>query len=294
VQRDIDAVPAGSVPADPLPGWMAALEARHLARLTVPEVRRALQALSSLYVERRGRLGSGAALEGDGKRAAFALFYGPLHFLLVRGIVRALGAARPAPRTVADLGCGTGAAGAAWAIEAGPACAVDAIDRSGWAVAETRWTMKTICVRGGAARGDLLHATLPGRGGAVLAAFALNEIGDDERDRLLDRMFESAARGAAVLVVEPIARRGLPWWDEAGRRCAAAGGRADEWRLPADLPAIVRRLDEAAGLDHRILTGRSLFLPAGGERRPGSGSGGGAGRGAGRQFRLTPGPGPRI
>jgi len=264
--------------ADPFPAWMAALEARHLARLTFPEVRRALQALSSLYVERRGRLGSGAALEGEGKRAAFALFYGPLHFLLVRGIVRALGAGSPALRTIADLGCGTGAAGAAWAIEAGPGCAVEAIDRSGWAVAEGRWSMKTMGVRGSVARGDLLRAPLPGRGAAVLAAFTLNEIGDDERDRLLDRIFEAAARGAAVLVVEPIARRGAPWWDEVGRRCAAAGGRADEWRLSAELPAIVRRLDEAAGLDHRILTGRSLFVPAGGGGPAGRGGPAGGGR----------------
>ena len=56
---------------DPLDAWMAALEKRHLARLTFPEVRRALQALSSLYVQRRGRIGTGTAFEGAGKRAAF-------------------------------------------------------------------------------------------------------------------------------------------------------------------------------------------------------------------------------
>src|SRR6185295_17909113 len=32
--------------------WLAAVEGRHLAKLTFPEVRRALVALSSLYVER--------------------------------------------------------------------------------------------------------------------------------------------------------------------------------------------------------------------------------------------------
>ena len=69
----------------------ADLEARHLAELTFAEVRRALQALSSLYVERRERLAEGAAFDGAGKRAAFALYYGPMHFLLVREIVRALG-----------------------------------------------------------------------------------------------------------------------------------------------------------------------------------------------------------
>ena len=73
--------------------WLAALEERHLANLTRPELTRALRALSSCYVERREKLTSGAALEGAGKRAAFALFYGPLHFLTVhRRRPRAIGA----------------------------------------------------------------------------------------------------------------------------------------------------------------------------------------------------------
>ena len=102
--------------------WMAELEARHFADLTFPEVSRALRALSSAYVERRQRLAEGAALAGAGKRAAFALFYGPLHYLLIREIVAALpGASGDGPADVAgqptlvDLGCGTGAAGAGWA-----------------------------------------------------------------------------------------------------------------------------------------------------------------------------------
>src|SRR4029077_19926812 len=96
--------------ADPVPGWFEALESRHLSRLTFAEVRRGLQALSALYVDRGRRLGAGAALEGAGKRAAFALFYTPLHFLLTRSVVRALGAQVSGPRNILDLGCGTGAA----------------------------------------------------------------------------------------------------------------------------------------------------------------------------------------
>src|SRR5258705_7503583 len=100
-------------PGADVEAWYAALEARHLATLTFPEVRRALQALSSLYVERRDRLVPGRALDGAGKRAAFAMFYGPLHFLIVREIVRDLRAAEPPLVRVVDLGCGTGVAGAA-------------------------------------------------------------------------------------------------------------------------------------------------------------------------------------
>lgn len=60
--------------AEPFAAWMAALETRQLAELTFREVSRSLRALSSTYVERRGRLGEGAALGGAGKRAAFALW----------------------------------------------------------------------------------------------------------------------------------------------------------------------------------------------------------------------------
>src|SRR5215218_8343222 len=95
--------------------WIAGLEARHLADLTFPEVSRALRALSSAYVERRERLAQGAALSGAGKRAAFALFYAPLHFLLIDHVVRALPGALQPGATLVDLGCGTGASGAAWA-----------------------------------------------------------------------------------------------------------------------------------------------------------------------------------
>ena len=89
------------VPADAFPAYLAALEARHRAELTFAEIRRALQALSSLYVERRVRMPGGDALAGAGKRAAFALYYGPLHFLLVREIVRAFGRSLAPVRHVA-------------------------------------------------------------------------------------------------------------------------------------------------------------------------------------------------
>ena len=100
---------------DAFDAWIAGLESRHFAELTFPEVSRALRALSSTYVERRQKLSEGAALAGAGKRAAFALFYAPLHYLLVEHIVAHLdGAVRKAP-TLVDLGCGTGASGVAWA-----------------------------------------------------------------------------------------------------------------------------------------------------------------------------------
>jgi hypothetical protein len=247
---------------------MAALEARHLARLTFPEVRRALVALSSLYVERRGRLGAGAALEGDGKRAAFALYYGPLHFLLVREIVRGLGPALEAPRHILDLGCGIGTSGAAWALEKAPPAPVEGVDVSGWAVAETRWTLRLLGIPGGATRGDAATAGRVDSRCGLIAAFTANELADPARERLLARMLEAAAAGAPVLVVEPISRRVSPWWPAWRAAFSAAGGREDEWRFRPRLPPSLALLAKAAGLDARELTGRSLSVSGAARRHP--------------------------
>src|SRR5258705_423315 len=148
--------------------WISELEKRHLADLRIAEVTRALRALSSAYVERRhtrlrsssfgGQAVGRGPLGSAGKRAAFALFYAPLHFLAASHVIGSLdGAIEPSPSAILDVGCGTGAAGAASA--------------------------------------------------------------------------------------------------------SAAGGRADEWRFAVDLPPLLRTLDKAAGLNHRELTVRSLWLP---------------------------------
>src|SRR5882757_266667 len=139
--------------------WMAGIEARHLADLTFPEVSRALRALSSTYVERRGRIGAGAALAGAGKRAAFALFYGPLHYLLVRAIVAALPGADRVGGTLVDLGCGTGAAGAAWAAacERQQRPSILGVDRHPWAVQEASAAYRELGLSGRARVGDIVR-----------------------------------------------------------------------------------------------------------------------------------------
>ena len=245
----------------PFERWIADLERRHLAELSFPEVRKGLQALSSLYVERRLRIGAGAAFDGAGKRAAFALFFGPLHFLVVREIVAAVGAVSPPPARVFDLGCGTGVAGAAWALSCGGVPEVSGIERSGWAAGEARATYMALGVRGRAASGDLLRERLPGTGAGVVLGWVVNELPDGAREELLARVLDAARRGARVLVVEPIAARPVPWWAAWAEAFTAAGGRDDLWRFPASLPPLLSLLDKAAGLDHRVLTARSLFLP---------------------------------
>jgi hypothetical protein len=73
---------------------------------------------------------------------------------------------------------------------------------------------------------------------------------------------KTAQAGAPVLIIEPIARRISPWWEEWARDWEDAGGRADEWRFQVDLPERLALMDRAAGLNHRELKGRSLWLPA--------------------------------
>lgn len=249
-------------PTDPFHPWYAALLERHMSGLSFPEVRRAVQALSSLYVERRQRIVRGAALDGAGKRAAFAIYYAPLHFLTVRHIVRELaGACEPLDRLV-DLGCGTGAAGAAWALEFQPRPALLGIDRNGWAIGESAWSWSRLGLEGRARVGRVESQRLSGAGEALLAAWCVNELPDAAQASLRDRLVEAAGRGARVLVVEPISRRAAPWWDAWAEAFGSAGGRSDAWRFQVELPETLRLLDRAAGLDHRELTARSLFLPA--------------------------------
>jgi hypothetical protein len=250
--------------------WLAALEARHLRDLTFSEVARALRALSSIYVERRRQLACGGALTGRGKRAAFALFYGPIHHLIVRGVVEGLPMAAEPRATILDLGCGTGAAGAAWAGACARSPAVLGVDRHPWALSEAYQTYDEFGLAARVRRVDLGEFALPRQPLSLVAAFTLNELNDSARDALLtqalNRGRDDRDRGNRprepnqVLVVEPVAGFVAPWWDRWKEAIVSAGGRSDEWRFRADLPALVAKLDRAAGLDHRVLTARSLWL----------------------------------
>jgi SAM-dependent methyltransferase len=242
-----------------LDNWLAALDERHLANLTPSEVARALRALSSCYVERRERLQRGGALDSAGKRAAFALFYAPLHFLITREIVGVLPRASEGLDHVIDLGCGTGSAGAAWAIEAG--ARVSGFDRNLWAIGEANWTYRQLGIVGRAAKQDIERASIRGeRGAAILAAYSINELAEDGRAALLPRLVRAHEQGARVLVIEPIARRLSRWWPLWQQAFLEAGGCARDWRFRTDLPARQRTLAKAAGLDPRELTAKSLFL----------------------------------
>jgi len=202
----------------------------------------------------------GAALDSAGKRAAFALFYAPLHYLTVRHVVAALEAG-VRRGVIVDLGCGTGTAGAAWAVESDGHARLSGIDRHPAAVDEARWTYHQLGLDGVARTGDAPRTPIPPSATGVMAAYLLNELDDADRGRTWAALRAAASRGAAVLVLEPIARTLTPWWSGVAAEAVADGGRADEWRFEAELPAIVARLDQAAGLRHHQLTARSIYLP---------------------------------
>jgi hypothetical protein len=227
-----------------------------------------VQALSSLYVERRGKLRKNGDLDGAGKRAAFAFYFAPLHFLLVGEIVRALGISQVHPKTILDLGCGTGAAGAAWALALEPPPAIIGIDRSSWAAKEARWTYQALGLRGTVRTSDLNTLRIPPEA-AVIAAFTINELDDTTRGDWAGRLLSAARHGSPVLVVEPIARRLGSWWHQWAGAWKAEGGREDDWRFRIELPERLALMDRAAGLDHRELTGRSLWLSGGRAKIPG-------------------------
>lgn len=242
--------------------WFSALQERHLAELEWPEVTRALRALSSAYVQRRKRLPAGAALDGRGKRAAFALFYGPLHFAAVWSVIDALrsdGSNLGFSPSVIDAGCGTGAGGAAWALATGSAPKVLGLDVHPWAVTEAAWTYRFFGIDGRAARGDLATAR-PDPLAGIVAAYTLNELDEAARQKVLA---QALSGGREVLVIEPIARGITPWWDAVAKDVIARGGRSDDWKLPLDMPERWRLLDRAAGFRRDHLSARTLFLPSG-------------------------------
>lgn len=233
------------------------LEARQLADLRFSEVTPALRALSSTYVERRdSALADHKALDGAGKRAAFALYYGPIHFLLIQHIVREIGATFK-PGIVVDLGCGTGVGGAAVATSVTPPLRVLGVDTHPWTLEEARFTYKAFGLHADVRRGHAARTRFPAGTSAVVAAFVVNELKDDDRNALLTQIKESKV---STLIVEPISQRISPWWDQWAEEFIRLGGRADLWKARIEPPPIVKRLAKAAGLRPDMLTARSLVV----------------------------------
>jgi hypothetical protein len=248
--------------------WIDAVLDRHTAAMTTREFVKAVRALSARYVERRAELGRRSPIDSAGKRAAFAAVFAPLHLITAFRLLRALGPAIGPVSHVTDLGCGTGAASAAWALTRPEPPTIGGIDADGWSLTEAAWNWRTLGLRGRTSRGDMLHAmaagprTSAGVQGIVLG-WSVNELPPDARDRLLSTLLDRIRDGTTVLVLEPIARSVSPWWPAWTTRFTEAGGRADEWKLDATLPGRLREIDRAAGFRRDALGVRTLLARGG-------------------------------
>jgi SAM-dependent methyltransferase len=244
--------------------WLDAVVARHSAELSFREIRKGVQALTQLYVERRAGADLAArALEGRGKRAALATFYAPLHFLVVHHVLTALGSGRlGAVEHVVDLGCGTGAAGAASAATLGGHPRVTAVDRSGFVLGEARRTDAAFGLTVRTVRGRLPGALpRPAPGALWVLGWAVNELEPAARELLLPALQAGLERGVRLLLLEPLAGPASPWWMPWRHALAPLGVEEPRLKVRVALPEWIARLDQAAGLDHRVLGARVLVGP---------------------------------
>ena len=247
--------------------WVESNSERALEGLTFSEIRKGAQALSSLYLERRGdgRVAE-RSVEGRGKRAAFASYYAPLHFLATAGVLQSIGAdfLRGLAR-IHDLGCGTGAVGAAVAAFAPEPVEVCAIDRSGWALGEARRSYQAFGVRARTRRG-VLPRDLPRKSGPedlfALGWFA-NELAAEQREALFVALLRHVESGARLLLLEPLAGGVSPWWSECVATFEPVGARVGREKWQIDRPSWIAQLDRASLLDHRSVGARYLVAGQG-------------------------------
>lgn len=245
--------------------WLAALEHRHLANLTRQEFTRAVRALSSRYVERRSQLPDRSPLDSAGKRAAFALFYAPLHFLTTQAVLSRTGT--PAQLdTLVDLGCGTGVCGAAWALMYATPPIITGVDASAWAIEEARWNWRTMGLRGQTVRGDLLttargllrHPAAILATTGIIAGWSVNELSNTDRGALLDILDALVERGARLMILEPLARGVTPWWDAWAARLEPRHVQSHDIKVETDLPPSLASFSESAGFRKKELGARVL------------------------------------
>jgi hypothetical protein len=262
--------------------WLKAVSDRHLSAMDRPAFLKAVRALSVRYVERRNLLTERSPIDSAGKRAAFAGYFAPRHFLSTYFIVEEMHLDDAPADTIVDLGCGTGAAGAAWALRLPREPVLMGIDLHPWAVTETNWSWRTLGLNGRARRGNIVTACLRLRqrsrrssleGTGIVLAWTVNELSDEARQTLLPALVDLAQQGASILLIEPISRRVAPWWNEWEAAFARTGGIAREW--PARIGFTQRRadLDRDAGFQRETLGARSLCIKGGHSERsttPGS------------------------
>ena len=196
-------------------------------------------------------------LDGAGKRAAFALYYGPLHLLATLHVLEALGAASScAGWPVVDVGCGTGTVGAGAALALG-STDVHGIDVHPWALTEARHTYAALGLQGTVTRGSAGRLRRPSRPSVLACGYVANELTVSDRDQLGRLLADAVRHGSSVLVLEPLARSATPWWPQ--WTATLPHVRLDEWKVPVRPPDITRALGASAGLTPTQVNVRSAW-----------------------------------
>ena len=257
-----------SSPSPRFDSWLDSLLARHQRTFAPAEFLKAVRALSARYVERRAQLAQHTPTDSAGKRAAFAAFFAPLHFLTARAIIDASGLGNAAVDRIVDLGCGTAAVGAAWASALATPPQITGVDKQGWCLDEARLTWRAFGLDGRTVRGDLLvsaerlarDASVRDRARVGIAlGWSVNELDNPTRARLLPAITALARAGHPLLIIEPLARGMSPWWDDWAAALAPSGARAQDWKFDVDLPPALAAIDEAAGFRREGLGARAII-----------------------------------
>lgn len=241
---------------------MEAAHTRWASDLTFRELRRGVQAVSDLYVHKRKTHAlSDRAADGRGKRAAFIVYYGGLHLILLQ----AWTAERPAPAAerVWDLGCGPGVVGATIARWS-DARALEASDRLGSHLEVAAWTARRLKVKARTRKAALPGVVRQLRGPGILClGWVLNELSDPHREATVAALLGRLRAGAGLVVFSPLSLRASPWWPQLVRQVRSVRPEVDvdEFRIQADRPPLIADLDRASRLDHSSLGARSLYVP---------------------------------
>ena len=239
--------------------WLTDTVKRHSRKLEFREIRQGVRALSSLWLERRagGELAR-RAIEGHGKRAALASYFAALHFLTLHHTLEHLGdTTLSGIRRIFDLGCGTGACGAALGAAVPTRTTVFGVDRSAWVLGEARRTWSHFGLRQHTRRAELPEGMPEGsRGDLLMLGWVVNEIDAGPREELRKALRAVLGRGARVLIAEPLARSVSPWWES---WCEALDARSEIVKLRIERPAWIEEMDRASGLDHSTLGARVLL-----------------------------------
>ncbi len=241
--------------------WTIAAHDRWARDLTFQELRKSVSAVSDWYVHKRSTENLGdRATDGRGKRAAFVVYFGSLHLLLVQAWL----AERPPVRAsaVVDLGCGPGVVGAAVARWCG-ASRVWSSDRLGAHLEVAAWTGRALGVKLQTRKAALPSAVPSIREPTLLTlGWVLNELDDETRAHTIVQLRRAMADGAGVLVFAPLSTRATPWWSNVVAQLTEATPDAEEgiFRCRPVRPPLIVDLDRATRLDHREMGARYLFV----------------------------------